>query len=342
MMTYWVLRLGAAIVPRIPLALARPLFTLIGTLAWIFAGESRRRAERNLRHVPSLASNTARLHAAVRGVFITSALNYLDFLRGRSLSDEEIHRGWTVEHEELLYEAADEGRGVVILTAHFGNFEFAASRLADRFEMITPVERMQPERLFELFRRLRNHHNLRVVPGDSRESLREMTETLKTGGILLIVADRHILGTGAQVDFFGEPCTFSTGPMALALRTGAPIICAFSWRTGPGRAHGVFSRLTWEDAPAVAGGKPRGRGTEATLAALRAYVRWLEQVIPRHPEAWVSALAPVWEATGPAAAPARVAVRSQAGPAQARTTTATVPAGTSIEGVDIANAPSIE
>ena len=71
MARYWMWRFAAAVVPRIPLALARPLFVLIGALAWIFSGETRRRAERNLRHVRALAANTARLQEAVRGVFVT-------------------------------------------------------------------------------------------------------------------------------------------------------------------------------------------------------------------------------------------------------------------------------
>jgi lauroyl/myristoyl acyltransferase len=346
MTKYWMWRVAAAVVPRIPVALARPLFIAVGMLAWALAGETRRRAERNLRHVPSLAANTARLQAAVRGVFITSALNYLDFLRGRSLTDEEIHSGWTVEDEHLLYDAAAEGRGVVILSGHFGNFEFAASRLAHRAQMVTPAERMRPERLFDLFCALRNHHNLRVVPGDSRESLREMADTLKAGGFLLILADRHILGTGAQVDFFGEPATLATGPMALAVRTGAPIICAFSWRTGPGRAHGVFYRLTWNESAAeitpkaTSATRARIRDGDTTLKALRAFVALLERMIAAHPEAWVSALAPVWEAQAPAraASPERAATFEQAQP-NAQPTGAR---GTSVRGIDMAKSSSIE
>jgi lauroyl/myristoyl acyltransferase len=340
MAQYWLMRIGAVVVPRIPLALARPLFTFIGLCAWLFAASARQRAERNLRHIPSLAANTARLHAAVRGVFITSALNYLDFLRGRHLTDAEIHAGWTIEGEELLYEAADEGRGVVIMGAHLGNLEFAASRLAHRFRMIAPVERMQPERLFALFCALRNHHNLHIVPADSRDALREMLDWLKGGGVLIIVADRHILGAGERVDFFGEPAAFATAPMALALRSGAPIICAFSWRTGPGRAHGVFSRLTWADqddgAPAAGGGRARTRGADETRRALRAYVAQIERIIAAHPESWVSALAPVWEAD-----PHPIATPSAAGRSAADSSSVDL-RGTSVRGIDSARATSIK
>jgi len=346
MATYRMWRIAAVIVPRIPLALARPLFALIGALAWVFAGETRRRAERNLRHVPALAANAARLQEAVRGVFVTSALNYLDFLRGRHLSEHEITSGWTVEHEDLFDEALAEGRGVVLISAHFGNMEFGASRLAHRLEnrypFVVPVERMRPQRLFDLFRELRNHHNMRVVPGDSRESLRELTETVKGGGILLIVGDRHILGSGAPVDFFGETSTFATAPMALALRTGAPIICAFSWRTGPGRSHGVYYRLTWDEAngakqPQVErapAGKPRGARAEQTVPALRAYVRLLESLISAQPEAWVSALAPVWDASTPTSAS-----EGASSPARAQEAVA---ARTHGAGVNFANTSSVQ
>src|SRR5262249_26486975 len=147
---------------------------------------------------------------------------------------------------------------VVILGSHFGNFEYASSRLgAIGYRMITPAERIQPEKLFHLFCQLREHHNAHIVPADSRESLREMIEWLRGGGVLLILADRYVLGAGSEVPFFGEPAKIATGPMALALRTGAPIITAFSWRTGPGRSQGFMAPLVWE--AAETSGKAAGR-----------------------------------------------------------------------------------
>src|SRR5215813_12071372 len=102
MVKYWLFRTAAAVVHLLPMRLARPLFTGIGALAWLCARGTRQRVERNLRHIPALAAHTGSLHAATRGVFVTSALNYFDFLRGQHLTDEEIHSGWTIEHEELL------------------------------------------------------------------------------------------------------------------------------------------------------------------------------------------------------------------------------------------------
>src|SRR5262249_59578115 len=109
--------------------LATTRFCVIGVLARLSAGEAWSRVERTLRHIPALTANAGQLHQATRGVFIPSALNYLDFLRGRRLTEEEIFAGWTTERADLLDEVAAQGRGVVILGSHFGNFEYASSRL---------------------------------------------------------------------------------------------------------------------------------------------------------------------------------------------------------------------
>ena len=72
-------RLAAAIIPFIPLWLVYPGARLIGMILWTFGGQLRRRVERNLRHVPTLASDPVALSRAARGVFENMVLNYVDF-----------------------------------------------------------------------------------------------------------------------------------------------------------------------------------------------------------------------------------------------------------------------
>ena len=304
MAKYWLFRLAAVIAPRVPLWIARPFAVAVGTVLWAVAGDTRRRAIRNLRHAPSLAEHPERLHAASRGVFQLMAVNYLDFFRGRMLSDDEVRRGWTIDNVELFERAKAQGRGVILLSGHFGNWEFGASRLGLFAEnAITPAERMRPERLFDLFCALRNHHGVRVVPGDSRDALRDMLETLKGGGTALVLADRYVLGASADVTFFGEPAKLPTGPFALALRSEAAVLAAFTWSEGPGRSHGLFVPLGIGDASEssdVSGGAAvaatRTRSAERIAQLQQQFLRALETVIAQHPEQWVSALMPVWEA----------------------------------------------
>jgi len=285
---------------------------------WAFARGSQQQVQRNLRHIPALANDPARLYWATRGVFQHAALNYLDFFRGPLLTDSEMKQGWTIVNQEVYDEAMAQGRGVVLLSGHFGNFEFAASRLgALGYKIVVPVERMRPPQLFELFCTIRQHHNIRVVAADSRDSLREMFDALKRGEVVTFLVDRYILGASTEVPFFGEPARMPTGPMSLAQKSGSPVLMAYSWREGPGKWYGGFIPLDiTPDAPAsssetatesasasIGGGQSRVstptatriRGSELAAYGHHQFLQAFETVIEQHPEQWVAALAPIWD-----------------------------------------------
>jgi phosphatidylinositol dimannoside acyltransferase len=312
MAKYWAFRIAAAVVPRMPFGVARRLAAALGVAIWALAGSARRRAERNLAHLPGLAAEPERRRHAARGVFVTMALNYLDFLRGHRLSDAELKANWSIENQDAFDAAMAQGRGLILISGHFGNFEFAASRLgAMGYRLIIPAERMRPEALYQLFRRLREHHGLRIVPADSRESLRELLDALKRNEVVMFMADRYVDGSSVEVPFFGEPARLPTAPMALALKSGAPVMTAYSWREGAGHSHGIFIPLdvgnaqprTSESRPATSGDeraaatatRARARGSDATVRAIGVFVTQLERQIESHPEQWVSALLHVWK-----------------------------------------------
>ncbi|HEY1387991.1 MAG TPA: lysophospholipid acyltransferase family protein [Ktedonobacterales bacterium] len=293
-------RLAGAIVPFIPMWLAYPGARFVGMVIWAFHGHLRRRVERNLRHVPRLVSDPVALHRATRGVFEHMVLNYLDFLRGPHLTEKEVLAGWTTEDEELITQAIERGHGLIVVSAHFGNFEYGVSRLgAIGYHMTTPAERMQPEALYQWVCKTREHYNLRLLPADSRETLREMRNALKRNELVVVAADRYIIGSSIEVPFFGEPARLPTSPFALALKTGAPIVGSFSWRLGRGRSYGVVIPLDVQpeskDTEGDGGAATRARSEEATARAVGKYVEQLERLITRYPEQWVSTLAPIWD-----------------------------------------------
>jgi lauroyl/myristoyl acyltransferase len=312
MVKYWVFRSAAVLVPRIPIQISRPLASFASFFIWALVRGSQRQVQRNLRHIPALADDPERLYWATRGVFQHLALNYLDFFRGSHISDKELKSGWTILNQDVYDDALAKGRGLILLGSHFGNFELAASRLgALGYKLLTPVERMKPEPLFELFCRIRQHHNLRLVPADSRDSLREMLDALKRGEVVMILADRYVMGASAEIPFFDAPAKMPTGPMSLAQRSGAPVIMAYSWREGPGRQYGTFIPLdinTDESAPAAHGDvlpelsssrrtqtATRVRTAELAVEGQRQFLQALEQAILQHPEQWVATLWPIWD-----------------------------------------------
>ncbi|HLJ79899.1 MAG TPA: lysophospholipid acyltransferase family protein [Ktedonobacterales bacterium] len=318
MAKYWALRIAAIVVPLIPVWIARPGAWALGLIMWALAPGARRRAERNLRHVPGLAMDPVRLHRAVQGVFCHTALNYLDFFRGPHLTNDDLLPSWHIENADVYLTAMAQGRGLIMVTGHFGNWELGVSRLgALGYRMVAPAERMRPAALFDLFCRLRDHHGLRLVPADSRDSLREMLDTLKRGELVMFLADRYVLGASAEVAVFGEPAKLPTGPFALALKNNVPLMAVFSWRNSVNSFGGRFVPLDVSgttDEAEPPGAAPTGTGmatgtstgaktatrtraADATLRTMRVFITELEKMIEEHPEQWVAALSPIWDAT---------------------------------------------
>jgi lauroyl/myristoyl acyltransferase len=230
-----------------------------------------------------------------------------------------------VEGTERLAAAVAQGRGVLVLAAHYGDFDRAITLVASLGVPVwLPVERLEPPALFALCRALRSHHGVRAVPADSSEALRALFAALRRGEIVLLTADRDVLGTGVAVPFFGAPARLPVGPLVLARRSSAVVLGAFSWRTRGQRSAGHFvpidlrapvdqlddvrhpaadaamgARLPENVAMAsdtdTSGtiGRPRERRTMAL--ALLPIARLLETQIAAHPEQWVAAFTPIWE-----------------------------------------------
>ncbi|HUY76355.1 MAG TPA: hypothetical protein VMV29_06265 [Ktedonobacterales bacterium] len=309
---YRLFQAAAIIVPRVPLWLARPATVGGATAAWALAGGMRRRAEANLRHIPGLAADPQALRRATRGVFITSALNYLAFFRGRFLTAEQAVAPWTREGGRIAVEGLDvmaallaQGRGLICFSAHLGDFEAAASCLGTLgYRMITPAEPLTPAPLRELVVRLRDHHGTRMIPGDSRETLREMISALRRNEIVLFAVDRYVMGASAQFSLFGAPARLPTTPVSFALRHKAPVMLLTSWRAGPRQSAGVCVSINLTSSALTAATGPNGQpqvassvdqGDHAVRQAMTVVIAAIERQIAAHPEQWLSALTQVWD-----------------------------------------------
>ena len=101
--------------------------------------------------------------------------------------------------------------------------------------MTAVAERIEPPELFDFFVEQRAAMGLTIVPLDSRSG-GALLSTLRDGGLVGLLCDRDIEGTGVEVEFFGERTTMPGGAATLALRTGATL-CTGAVYSGPGREH---------------------------------------------------------------------------------------------------------
>ncbi|HET6201986.1 MAG TPA: lysophospholipid acyltransferase family protein [Planctomycetota bacterium] len=177
-----------------------------------------------------------------------------------------------------LEEAAARGRGVVGVTAHFGNYELIPAWLTSqgyRVGMVTA--RLKNPRLDAFVRAARARAKVEIF--DQDDSPRGLLRILREGGIAGVVPDQdldHLAGT--FVPFFGRPAFTATGPSSLARLAGAPILPMFTTWTGEGY------RISFEEPIDV----PRTEDRTADLVeGTRAWTAVFERRIRERPDHWV-------------------------------------------------------
>jgi KDO2-lipid IV(A) lauroyltransferase len=180
-----------------------------------------------------------------------------------------------VEGLQHFQAAAAHGRGVFILTAHFGNWELlaAAHGLAGvPLSIVTrPLDHPVLEDLASRFRR-RSGAELIV----KRQAVREVLSALRRQRMVGILLDQNATrAEGVFVPFFGSPASTSKGLALLALRTGAPVVPIFLRREPDGRhCMDVSAALL-----------PPADGEITTYTSM--FNRAIEAAIRRAPEQWL-------------------------------------------------------
>ena len=201
----------------------------------------------------------------------------LELLKSRYLSGDEIRRMVRAEGLEHLHAARAAGRGVILLTAHYGNWELMAALGAESGLPISAIARDSAERFTaSLINRARESHGIEVL---EREDARAMVRALRANRILAILPDQHAVGGSIIVDFLGRPAATAVGVATLAARTGAAVVPGFCLR----RPDGTFEATVYPPLPLVNTGNREADVRANTILVNQA----LEKEILAHPEQWL-------------------------------------------------------
>jgi KDO2-lipid IV(A) lauroyltransferase len=137
-------------------------------------------------------------------------------------------------HDPIL-ESLRQGRGAVLVTGHFGNWDIAAKTLRDYGRPINVVmARDVNESTQEYVRRARERVGVRVIYSDTSVfSSLNIIRALRQNEIVALQLDRMLGPGGARMlPFFGAPAPFPSGPFVLARLSGAPLYPVFIPRLG--------------------------------------------------------------------------------------------------------------
>jgi KDO2-lipid IV(A) lauroyltransferase len=162
----------------------------------------------------------------------------LEFVRQPLMSAKKRTAWIKVENMESVFRAHTAGKGLFMLTGHFGNFEVATVAGIACFPQYRGLfyfirRSLKPAWLNALVTWRFRRAGFGTLP--KRGSLEAIFDVLSRGGIVVYVFDQHAGGSdGIAVDFFGHPAGTFKSLAILALQTGAPVIPAASWREPDG------------------------------------------------------------------------------------------------------------
>jgi phosphatidylinositol dimannoside acyltransferase len=294
-----------ALVRRMPERPAYALFDLIADLVWRRRGAAVTRLEANLRRARP-AADEAELRSLSRAGMRSYLRYWCDAFRLPDWSHQRVVSTVRVVGEEHLRAATGTGaRGLVAALMHMGNWDHAGAWASlTGVPVVTVAERLRPERLYRRFLAYREGLGMEILPltGGERDLLDVLSQRLRAGRLVPLLADRDLRSTGIGVDLLGEATRMPPGPAMLALRTGAALHPVSIWHD-PAEAGGrLVIRFHDEVRP-----PPTGRTREKVTDMTQRVADEFGAAITAHPEHW-HMLQPLWLADlpeRPAARPPR-------------------------------------
>ena len=225
------LRLAYLLLSRLPVRMLYAIARAFGDGAYLVRADTRKAVTANMRRVMGPEADEREVRRAAREVFRNATRYYADLLHIQHLDIQAFSQDRVeIEGIEYLEEAHSSGRGAVVVGAHFGNPEISVQGVAAAgLSFFGFTEPLEPPALSDFTNWLRSRHG-HIYSTVGYRSIREAMRRLKGGGLIAVLLDRDVTGTGTPMPFFGAEAKIPLGGIDLALRTGADLILAKSRR----------------------------------------------------------------------------------------------------------------
>ena len=276
-LAYYVYRVFVGLLGMLPEPAMRKTGEWLGRLVWHLAPGRRRLVQRHLHRILGPEQDVT---ARSKAMFASYGRYWAEVFWLRPGRIAGLVGQSTVENESGMRAAFSQGKGLLLILPHMGNWEVAGAVSRNLgMPVLSAAENLPNPRITEWFLNVRKMAGIDIVlTGRGARATGALMQRLREGGTVALLADRDVTGRGIPVDFFGEQTTMPAGPIALAVKTGAPVLVVGSYfEEGPGHRYVVSDPL---QLPAT------GTKEERVAAGVQLLAEALEQRILRKPEDW--------------------------------------------------------
>lgn len=274
---YVLVRLLNLIFSVLPVSFTLWLGRRLGVAAFWINKKRRLVAYANLKAAFAREKSPKELREITKKVYQNMVQTFMEVLNLTKVNKAYVDKYVEIVNMDRIRNAAASGRGTVLLTAHFGDWELSSLvSAAVGFPIMVLVREQKMKRLNELLNRLRESNGCKVIRKGM--DVKNLIITLRERNIVGILADQDAGKKGMLVDFFGRPTSSHTGTMEIARRTDSLVLPAFIVRT-KGPHHKLYLeeyidfRLTQTE--------------DAVRANLQKYMDILEKYVRQYPDQWL-------------------------------------------------------
>ncbi len=245
----------------------------VGGFIFLLNRKRRLIAYANLKAAFAKEKDPGELRRILKRVYENIAQTFVEVLNLTKVSRRYVDTYVKVIHMERIRNAAESGKGVILLTAHFGNWELSSLVGAiEGFPMTVLARAQRMKRLDELLNRLRESKGCKVVRKGI--SVKFILRALRNREIVGMLADQDAGKKGVFVNFFGRPTSTASGAFEFARHTRSILLPNFIVRL-----RGPHHHLFLEDCIDVSSGD--------TKAAVQKYMCLLEAYVRKYPDQWL-------------------------------------------------------
>lgn len=270
------LKLVTALFSALPYRVALAIGRGLGRFFGFIVPRNRTRALDGLSH--SLPETTeAERRAIMWRMFAHLGENAVELMRWMGGRQPQISARIRMEGDENVQAAIARGKGVLVMSAHLGNWDVMALWAATKWPTTVISKIIKNKGLNAYWMEKRAANKLRIVP--AHNSYRQCLSVLKKGEFLGFIFDQNMIRReGIFVNFFGRPACTSPGLAVLSAHAQAPVLPVFMVREPDG---GHCVRVL----PPI---DPPADRTPATIeAATQHYTKMVEDAIRRTPDQWI-------------------------------------------------------
>lgn len=234
---YFFFRAACWMVGWLPVGFSHGVGVVMGEIAYRFLRRKRDVVYENMRRVIPEGSPPQWRNLA-RKSFYNYARYWVDFLRCYHLTTDEVYNHLVVPHGTEWFDVClERGRGVILALPHYGSWDVQGGWVGHNYPNLWAVaEVLKPRAMFEFHTELRRRMNIGIIPL-GEDTVNRVVEILAANGMVCLLSDRVVAGSGVEVEFFGERVQMPVGPALLGIKMGASILPCLTIRQ-EGRYHG--------------------------------------------------------------------------------------------------------